>query len=101
MLALHGVDVYLRSNTTPDPPSAHGDMSLSFISDRGTRIKDRTTHDASNTEIYCARYECENPIDDSAVEALLKDFGAHGLTWPKAQKLYRFENGDKGYSQPY
>jgi hypothetical protein len=101
MLALHGVDVYLRPDTTPDPPDQHGAMSLSFISDRGTRIKDRKAHDSSNTEIYCARYESDSPVDDKAVEELLKDFAGQGLSWPKAQKLYRFENGDAAYSQPY
>lgn len=101
MLALHGVDVYLRSDTTPLPPERHGDMSLSFVSDRGTRIKDAQSHNSSSTEIYCARYESESPIQDAAIEALLSDFAAQGFSWPKAQKLYRFENGDKAYSQPY
>jgi hypothetical protein len=101
MLALHGVDVYIRSNTTPDLPGRHGDMSLSFVSDRGTRIKDRAAHDGSKTEIYCARYESDSPVEDDAIEALLKDFTSQGFPWPKAQKLYRYENGDKAYSQPY
>ena len=101
MLALHGVDVYLRSDTTPDPPSQDSGMSLTFISDRGTRIFDRDKHDPSNTEIYCARYESDSAIEDGAVDELLKNFAAQGFTWPKAQKLYRYENGDKAYSQPY
>lgn len=101
MLALHGVDVYLRSDTTPDPPNKHGDMSLSFVSDRGTRIFNRDKHDPSRTEVYCARYESESPIDDEAIQQLLKNFAAQDFTWPKAQKLYRYPNGDKAYSQPY
>jgi len=101
MLALHGVDVYLRSGTTPNPPNEHGGMSLTFVSDRGTRIKDLQAHDSRNTDIYCARYESETAVDDVAIETLLSDFAAQGFSWPKAQKLYRFENGDKAYSQPY
>lgn len=101
MLALHGVDVYIRSGNVPEAPEAMGALSRSFISDRGTRVQNPATHDTRRTEIYCVRYESETALADSDIDALLEALSGAGFDWPKVQKLYRFENGDKAYSQPY
>ncbi|MDQ2986682.1 MAG: hypothetical protein M3R13_08155 [Armatimonadota bacterium] len=101
MLSLHGVDIYIHSTTLPEPSATQGPMSLTFISDRGTRIFKGLQHDASRTDIYCARYESDSPITDGDIKNLLDDFAANGIEWPKVQKLFRHANGDKAYSQPY
>ena len=101
MLALHGVDMYVKSIAVPDVPDAVGSLNKVFISDRGTRVQNAEKHDTSRTEIYCVRYESDNPITDADVNSLITEFETKGLAWPKVQKLFRHENGDKAYSQPY
>ena len=101
MLALHGVDIYVKSRAVPDVPAEIGALKRIFISDRGTRVQNNETHDTSRTEIYCVRYESESSVSDSDVNSLINEFAAKGIEWPKVQKLYRQENGDKAYSQPY
>ena len=101
MLALHGVDIYLTASGVPDAPTSVGSLNRIFISDRGTRIQNMETHDTSRTEIYCVRYESESTISDSEVNELISAIELKGFTWPKLQKLYKYENGDKAYSQPY
>ncbi|MEO7453467.1 MAG: hypothetical protein ABIV13_01745 [Fimbriimonadales bacterium] len=101
MLALHGVDIYVHSSAVPDAPAEVGALKRIFISDRGTRVQNVEKHDSSRTEIYCVRYESEAEISDSEVTGLLSAFAEMGLNWPKVQKLYKYENGDNAYSQPY
>lgn len=101
MLALHGVDIYVKSSAVPDVPAEIGSLKKVFISDRGTRVQSAATHDTSRTEIYCVRYESESVVSDADVNALISEFGTKGIAWPKVQKLFRHENGDKAYSQPY
>lgn len=101
MLALHGVDIYVLSSSVPDAPSEVGALKRIFISDRGTRVQNVEKHDSSRSEIYCVRYEADGEINDAEVTGLLNAFAERGLTWPKVQKLYKYENGDKAYSQPY
>jgi hypothetical protein len=101
MLALYGVDIYLNASGVPDVPSSVGSMNRVFISDRGTRVQNVETHDTSRSEIYCVRYESESEISDADVSELISAIESQGLKWPKVQKLYKYENGDKAYSQPY
>jgi hypothetical protein len=101
MLALHGVDIYIASSGVPDAPAEVGPLKKVFISDRGTRVQNVETHDASRSEIYCVRYESESQIADQDVTGLISEIESKGLSWPKVQKLYKYENGDKAYSQPY
>jgi hypothetical protein len=101
MLALHGVDLYIVSSAVPEAPAESGSLKRIFISDRGTRVQNAAEHDTSRTEIYCVRYESESAITDADVDAFVTEISSKGLKWPKVQKLFRFENGDKAYSQPY
>jgi hypothetical protein len=101
MLALHGVDIYVLSSSVPDAPAEVGALKRIFISDRGTRVQNVETHDSSRSEVYCVRYEADNAVDDSEVIGLINAFAEKGLKWPKVQKLYKYENGDNAYSQPY
>jgi len=101
MLALHGVDIYLTASGVPKAPETVGTLSRVFISDRGTRVQNMDSHDSSRSEIYCVRYESESSISDAEVTALISTIEASGFSWPKVQKLYKYENGDKAYSQPY
>ena len=101
MLALHGVDIYITSSEVPDAPAEVGSLKKIFISDRGTRVQNAEKHDSSRSEIYCVRYESESPITDADVTTLISEVEAKGLSWPKVQKLYVNEHGDKAYSQPY
>ena len=101
MLALHGVDIYVTSGTVPDAPAEVGSVKRIFISDRGTRVQNLDTHDTSRSDIYCVRYESEASISDTDVNELISEFDKKGMSWPKVQKLFRYENGDKAYSQPY
>src|SRR5688572_31328603 len=101
MLALHGVDIYLAASDVPDAPTSVGSLNRIFISDRGTRVQNMDTHDSSRSEIYCVRYESESAISDADVTELISAIEAGGFSWPKVQKLYKYENGDNAFSQPY
>ena len=101
MLALHGVDIYVTSSGVPDTPTSVGSLNRIFISDRGTRVQNTETHDSSRSEIYCVRYESESVVSDVDVNELISAIESNGFSWPKIQKLFKYENGDKAYSQPY
>jgi hypothetical protein len=101
MFSLHGVDIYIKSDAVPEVPETIASLKRSFISDRGTRVQNTATHDTSRSDIYCVRYESETSIDDAVVNSVISEIEAKGFSWPKIQKLFRYENGDKAYSQPY
>lgn len=100
MFELAGVDIYLRSEATPEPPKEFGKFKLIFVSNRGTRIWPVGIPDFKTIDWPRCRYESEEIVSDAEIDALIDEISAKGFHWNKAQKLYK-RDGEKMYSMPY
>ena len=100
-MKLHGLDIYLWSDTTPDVPKEHGKFKLIFISNRGTKIYPPPAPDIKLLDWPRCRYESESEVSNEEIDALVNKITELGFTWSKCQKLYWDAEGNRLYSQPY
>lgn len=100
MFECFGVDIYLRSETTPDLPKEIGKCKLIFISNRGTKCWPVAVEGMNLIDWPRARYESTAPMTDSEVNEVVVAISDANFHWTKTQKLYR-KDGENQYSQPY
>ena len=100
MVRLVGVDVFLKSETIPEVPREQGNLKLTFIANRGTRIWPGKVPDMHLLELMRCRYESEQGVTDEEIDNLLHALTSGGFHWASSQKLFA-ENGEELYSQPY
>lgn len=100
MMTLHGVDIYIWSDTTPEIPKEFGSLILTLISNRGTRIYPGPVPDIHLLDWPRCRYESDTVVTDADIEAVVNAITAAGFRWTKCQKLFRID-GVNQYSQPY
>ncbi|KAA0228627.1 MAG: Isocitrate dehydrogenase [NADP] [Fimbriimonadales bacterium] len=100
MFKLVGVDLYLRSDSVPELPRESGKFTLTFISNRGTKIWPPPAPAIALSDWLQCRFESTGDITDADAEQLLQEISQLGFHWTKAQKLYT-KDGEKQYSQPY
>ncbi|MBS1717826.1 MAG: isocitrate dehydrogenase [Armatimonadetes bacterium] len=100
MMTLHGVDIYLWTPTIPELPKTFGPFTLTFISNRGTRV---TTPPSPRVEVLDwpqCRFLSDAEVTDKDVDALMNHLTGLGWRWTMCQKLFRKEGADQ-FSQPY
>ncbi|MBL8088582.1 MAG: hypothetical protein JNM85_11005 [Chthonomonas sp.] len=102
MMTLHGVDVYIwtETNETPEITKEFGSLKLTLISNRGTRVYPGPAPDIALLNWPRCRYESDTEVTDAQIQTVLNELTASGYRWTKAQKLFR-EDGNNLYSQPY
>ncbi|MBV6457771.1 MAG: Isocitrate dehydrogenase [NADP] [Fimbriimonadaceae bacterium] len=100
MMTLHGVDVYIWSDTTPDVPKNHGGFELKLISNRGTRIYPGPAPEMDLLDWPRCRFVSETEVTDADIDALVNHLTGLGFRWTKCQKLFR-EDGNNLYSEAY
>lgn len=100
MMTLHGVDVYIWIDTTPELPKTFGKMTLTLISNRGTRVYPPPAPDIALLNWPRCRYESDTELTDAEIQELVNEITKLGFRWTKCQKLFR-EDGNNLYSQPY
>jgi hypothetical protein len=100
MFKLNGVDIYLRSETTPDLPKEHGKLKLVLISNRGTRVWPPPAPPIQLCDWPRSRWESDDEVTDQDIDELAAFLTKEGFYWTKLQKLYTL-NGERQYSQPY
>lgn len=100
MMNLHGVDIYLWSDTIPDVPKTVGKFKLELISSRGTRVYPPPAPDITLDDWPRCRYVSEVEVSNNEADALVNHLTILGFTWTKTQKLYK-KDGVEQYSQPY
>lgn len=100
MMQLHGVDIYIWSPTTPEVPKTHGKLTLTLISNRGTRIYPGPAPEIDLLDWPRCRYESDEVVTDEDVQAIVNEITNQGFRWTKCQKLFRID-GVNQYSQPY
>lgn len=99
-MTLHGVDVFIWSDSVPKLPEKHGNMQLELISNRGTRIYPPPAPEISLSDWHQCRFLSSNEIKDNDVDNLLQKLSDSGLKWTKCQKLFK-NNGENQFSEPY
>jgi hypothetical protein len=97
---LHGVDVYVWSDGIPKVPDQVGKLSLTFISNRGTKVFPGPPPDIDFCDWPRCRYVSQEEIEDVEVARLLTELSEKGFRWTKAQKLF-WKDGVKQYSEAY
>jgi hypothetical protein len=97
---LHGVDVYIWSDQTPDLPKQHGPFELKLISNRGTKIYPGPVPDMELLDWPRCRFVSESEVTDGQVDELVSHLSSLGFRWTKCQKLFR-KDGVNQYSEPY
>ncbi len=100
MMNLHGVDIYLWIPETPDVPKEFGNMKLTMISNRGTKVYPPPAPEMDLLDWPRCRYVSETEITDVEIDQLVAHLTAIGFRWTKCQKLFRKE-GVNQYSEAY
>jgi len=100
MMTLNGVDVYIWSPTTPELPKQHGKLTLTLISNRGTRIYPGPAPEIDLLDWPRCRYVSDEEVTDAEIHDLLGVITNLGYRWTKCQKLLR-QDGVNQYSEPY
>ncbi len=98
---LHGLDIYLWTPTTPDLPKEFRTMKLTLISNRGTRIYPPPAPEIDLLDYPRCRFESDTVVSNEDIDALVLHITELGWTWVKCQKLFRNDEGENLYSQPY
>lgn len=99
-MTLHGLDIYLWTESMPELPKQIGKFALTFISSRGTRIYPPPAPDVEPCDWPQCRYLSEHPATDAEVEQLISDLSTQGHRWTMCQKLYK-KDGVNLFSEPY
>jgi hypothetical protein len=99
-MTLHGVDVYIWSESKPGIPDNLGAFTLKLISNRGTKVYPGPVPDMEMNDWFRCRYFSETEVTNAQIEEVLNHVTSLGLTWTKAQKLFRIDGVD-AFSQPY
>lgn len=99
-MTLHGVDVYLWSESLPDVPRQIGPLSLELMANPTTKVYPGPVPDIKHLDWPRCRYTSDTEVSSADIDALLASLTSAGFTWTKTQKLYR-DNGTPLYSQPY
>jgi len=100
MMTLHGVDVYLRTPSIPDLPKEFGPFSLTFISNRGSRVWPPPTPEMDLCDWQQCRFLSDNEVTGTQIDELVVHLSGLGWEWTKCQKLFKID-GDNAFSQPY
>ncbi len=100
MMTLHGVDVYLWSETTSDIPHQIGKFELTMISDRGTRIYPPPAPEIELGDWPRCRFLSDAVVSNDEIDALVHDLTAKGWNWTKCQKLFK-KDGVNQFSEAY
>lgn len=95
---LVGIDVYVKSDSTPAFELAGGVLKLKYIFNRGTRL-DANAAKLEMVDVFCLRFLADGSIEPDQIEALLSKITKQGLAWVHCEKLYRFD-GVPGFSGP-
>lgn len=100
MMNLHGVDVYIWNETTPDIPKSYGPFTLALISNRGTKVYPGPVPDMDLLDWPRCRYLSDTEVTDAQIDELVLHLSSLGWRWTKCQKLFRKDGVDQ-FSQPY
>lgn len=94
---LLGADVFVRSDKMPTPPAQVGKLSLSLISNRGTKVFPGPTPDIFMVNWFRLRYKAETPITNEDIQQLLTEI-ARQYDWMHVEKLHEI-NGQAMFSK--
>ena len=94
---LIGLDLFVRSDTTPNPPDKLGAFTLESIANRGVSVSELGA-DFDRIDLYCVRYLSESAVSSAEILQLLSSLEGCGLNWVHCEKLFNID-GKRGFSQ--
>lgn len=87
---LRGVDVFVRNDGMPTPPAKVGNLELSLISNRGTKIYPGPTPDIYLVDQFRLRYKSTELVSNDDIYKLLAEISKQ-YEWMHIEKLHHIE----------
>ncbi len=94
---IKGVDIFVRTTDISLLPKSVGKLTLTMVSNRGTKIYPGDIPDIVIVDCQRCRYTAQNPLTDDDILEFLNNFPAE-LPWMHIEKLHE-ENGAALYSK--
>lgn len=94
-----GVDMFIQSETLPTMPQSVGNLDLTMMSNRGTKVYPGPTPDILIVDVHRCRYIPKNGIvtNDDIIK-LMQTLEENSIKWMHVEKLHNF-NGKSMYSK--
>lgn len=86
-----GFDVFVAQEKIPQLPEKIGELKLTVISNRGTKVWPGVAPKIQMTDCYCGRYMASTPVDSKTVLSAISEIESKGFNWVHIEKLLQLD----------